>query len=301
MKSGPQRMRMEEIENQKNLGCGDSKGKGDQDWNVPYRIKKRIPSCKEYASCQQDLNLNFNLSDVITDSHTIVITNLGNANKKDVDVFLKKCLESYNNENNDTLECEWRINLIVDKLDIKRGIAYVYFKNSEFFNILIGNFKNGAKRVSYVRNPHFRYDNGYDNEYDDIEYKNICLKQEEYIAIPISKPLFEFPIITLEDSACEMIVPHIVPFHVAFISRTNVLICNRTPNWVTEEMISKKISILKERNVFINIIYNGSRINNITYVIFPSNMMATFSLILMKKLKVKDKENQYNLFFKFLR
>lgn len=268
------------------VGYGDSNGKGDRDWKnnsqLLYKIKKSFH------------HKIFNSQDDIVDYHTVVITNVGEANKKDVDIFLQNCIYNYNLQNNDNIQSKWKINLIVDKRGVRRGIAYVYLQSSEFFNILVGNFKDGSRRVTPIENPYFDVD--IEQNYN---YKNFCFKQENYIYVPNVDPLFKIPTIIPEQSGIE-VVPHVVPYHINAITKTNILFCNRVPFWVTEEMIRRKLSILGERNVFINIVYNNKNYNSV-YILFPSNMKACFSLIMLKRIRIKNEYCRYTLFFRLLK
>lgn len=265
------------------LGQGDGGGKGDQDGL--YKIKKNRILCNGYDSFNSDGN--------IIDYHTIVMTEIGNARKKDIRKFLETCIERYAIKNKDYLWGSWKINIVSDRFGAKRGIAYVYFKNSEMFQVLIGNMRDGSRRVKAVKNKHY----GCDFSKDIPDYKNICLKQDEYIYIPSNEPLFEKPSLYIDD---EILVPHIVPYHVNEILKTNVLVCNKYPCWVTEEMIKKEISIFEGRNIQVNM-NNCNKKNPIIYITFPSNTMATFSLVMLKKMKIKYKSEICYLIFKLLK
>lgn len=267
------------------VGNGDSNGKGDQD-GYPIERYKVNKNGFEFFRPNND----------IIDHHTIVLTNIGNARKKDIRKFLETCIERYSLKNNDYIWGKWKINLVVDKFGNKRGLAYIYFKNSEMFNVLVGNCKNGERRVTAERNIYY----GCDFSFHIPKYHGFSFKQEQFIYVPIKEPLFRIPNLYISSEDNEARIPHIIPYHVNSISKSNVLVCHHFPEWVTEEMLNRKLSIFDERNFSINIIKNKGN-NSIIRISFPTNMMATFSLVMIKKLKVKNDIETCYLFFHPLR
>lgn len=275
------------------LGKGDSNGKGDQDGF--YDVKPSEKKYKINKKINSDRFEIFRSNDNIIDHHTIVFTNIGNARKRDIRKFLETCIERYAIKNNDYIWGKWKINLVVDKFGNKRGIAYVYFKNSEMFNIMIGNNKNGSRRVTPEKNTYY----GCDFTFHIPKYRNFSFKQEEYIYVPIKEPLFKIPFLYIKSEDEEKRIPHIIPYHVNVISKANVLVCHHFPEWVTEEILNKKLAIFEERNFSVSIIRNKS--NPTIRISFPTNMMATFSLVMIKKIKIKNDIEVCYLFFHLLR
>lgn len=230
----------------------------------------------------------------IMDYHTVVLTNIGNARKKDIRKFLETCLERYSLKNREYIFGKIKINLIIDKFGIKRGIAYVYFKNSEMFNIIVGNYKNGDRRVRQVKNCHY----GCDFSSRIPKYHNFCYKQDQYIEVPISEPLFDMPKLYLKEED-ETRIPHIIPYHINAVPKTNTLICHHFPEWLTEEIIDKKMSIFDPDRFSFAI--NRSRNNPSIRITFQTNIEALFCLVMMKKIKIKNEDEVCYLFFNLLR
>lgn len=273
------------------IGEGDSKGKGDQDW-ISVSPSKKI---KLYRLDKQKTILNGYVSflpcESIIDYHTLVITEIGNARKKDIQLFLETCFERYSLENKDYVWGSWKINLVIDRHGVHRGIAYVYFRNSEMFHLLLGNKKNGERNVLALQNSH------YGETYDINSYKNFSFKQDEYIYVPQNKHCFDFPVLKTEG---QLKIPHIVPYHINVVAKTNVLVSSKIPPWVNEGILRKEIEIFEDKNIFITTTYHNQK--GLTfYITFPSNTMATFSLVMMKKIKIKKDNLSTIIYFKLLK
>jgi hypothetical protein len=275
------------------ISSGDGKSKGDEDGKEKfYRLTKKI-------NIENRLNI-FVECDNIIDNHTIVLTRIGDARKKDIHSFFETYFERYAINCKDYIWGSWKINIVFDRYGKNRGIAYVYLKNKEMFHVLVGNLKNGERRTKVVNN--FYYNRNNPSELP--KKKGICYQLEEYIYIPDKRIPFEIPFIETGDNRKEerKILPHIVPCHIHTILKSNVLVSRKVPSWVTEKMIKQEISIFGENKVHINMTNNHVHYDAFDiYLTFSSNTVATFSLVMIKKMKIKQDEKFCYIFFGPLR
>tara|TARA_R100000750_G_C2325572_1_gene88020 strand:+ start:102 stop:890 length:789 start_codon:yes stop_codon:yes gene_type:complete len=239
----------------------------------------------------------------INDEHTIFITNLGIATRKQLNNFLVDYLENYFRLTNVHIPGDWRINLITKRSGESLGIAYVYFSNREMYHIFLGNNPDGTKNSARIPNPLYRKDMG---KQENI-LKDIDLVTPAYIQVPYAS-VVENLCITIKDYKSgrnKYILPKIDPCILR--AKKNIdyskLICNRAPLDITKNDV---------KNIFSFFVKNPNDLNNgypiikieskdnysLLEVSFnPETNDGMFALIMTKKIKLNYKDKNYTLLF----
>ena len=249
------------------------------------------------------------------DNHTLYVRT-GSATYDQILEIFNKAIITYENNNNLTVSCQCRVNLLKNKEGESLGVAYVHISNPEIFHMILGKNSDGSERISYIDSaPPTQKEftitdstNWADWDDDDIVTTNkIPIQLEPLIVLPPYKLNNEqFNYLGVSRAYITDLESKYMP---------NILKCLHVPKWITKDDIKNKFipyvsdsETLQDRTIkgkrfketypFVNI-----NDNRVAFIIFdPSTNDARFALYMTKKLffrKVLPKNNvmKTTLFF----
>ena len=86
------------------------------------------------------------------DNHTLFIK-CDCATKDQICSAFRDALTNYQNDNNCSLDCRFRVNLVEDREGNSFGIAFVFVTNPAVYHMLLGKNPDGSDRIEYTNDP----------------------------------------------------------------------------------------------------------------------------------------------------
>ena len=269
------------------------------------------------------------------DTHTLFIK-CGQASIDQIYLVFNLALNTYKNNVDSRIECNFYVNLVETRENRSFGIAFVFVTNSTIYHMLIGKNPDGTERVEYHDDPKWiipaeenitidtklcgnninqklfmemdwsvlmKMDEEYEQQLMEIKNRYVCPK------IAVALP----PLMTLPPYAENeyLNVDRAIALSLDAKFMPNILKCKQLPVWITKNDIKQRFILyasdsqtlharpIKGRSYQDSYPFININENRTCFVIFdPATHDARFALHMMKKTIISNESQSVTLFFR---